>query len=142
MKKACSGDQIKVHYTGTLADGTVFDSSREREPLEFVIGAGQLIKDFEEAVIGMALGESTTITIPADRAYGVYNEDLLIEIPAEHFPQDIDLKPGLPLCMQRNSGEMLNVVISKVSADLVTVDANHPMAGKDLTFAIELVALS
>lgn len=142
MKKAAQGDQIKVHYTGTLEDGTVFDSSHDREPLEFIIGNGQLIQDFEAALIGLAEGESTTISIPADRAYGLYSEELLIEIPRAHFPAEIDPQPGLPLCMQRDTGELLNVVIARISDDLVTVDANHPLAGKDLTFAIEVIAIA
>jgi peptidylprolyl isomerase len=142
MTKAGANDTIKVHYTGTLEDGTVFDSSREREPLEFVIGEGRLIKDFEDAVVGMAIGESTIIQIPADRAYGIYSDDLLIEIPKEHFPAEIDPQPGLALCMQRDSGELLNVVIAKVDGSIVTVDANHPLAGKNLTFEIELVSVA
>jgi len=139
MKKAAQGDQIKVHYTGTLEDGTVFDSSHDREPLEFVIGNGQLIQDFEAALIGLAEGESTTISISADRAYGLYSEELLIEVPRVHFPAEIDPQLGLALCMQRDTGELLNVVIAKISDDMVTVDANHPLAGKNLTFAIEVV---
>jgi peptidylprolyl isomerase len=142
MKKAGHGDQIKVHYTGTLDDGTVFDSSREREPLEFTIGNGQLIKDFEAAIVGLTEGESTIIRIPADRAYGVYSEELLIEIPREHFPAEIDPQPGLALCMQRDTGEVLNVVVAKIADSVVTVDANHPLAGKDLTFVIEVVSIA
>ncbi|NLI29150.1 MAG: peptidylprolyl isomerase [Nitrospiraceae bacterium] len=142
MKKAGHGDQIKVHYTGTLDDGTVFDSSREREPLEFTIGNGQLIKDFETAIVGLTEGESTIIRIPADRAYGVYSEELLIEIPREHFPAEIDPQPGLALCMQRDTGEVLNVVVAKIADSVVTVDANHPLAGKDLTFVIEVVSIA
>lgn len=142
MRKAASGDRIKVHYTGTLGDGDVFDSSKDREPLEFVLGEGQLIKDFEEAVIGMMAGESKTFHIPAEKAYGVYNSELLLEISRETFPENIDPQPGLHLCMQRNEGEMLNVVITTVTEKSVILDANHPLAGKDLTFEIEVVEIA
>lgn len=139
MKKAADGDRIKVHYTGTLGNGEVFDSSRDRDPLEFVLGEGQLIKDFEEAVVGMTAGEAKTFRVPAEKAYGAYSQDLLLEIPRETFPENIDPQPGLPLCMQRNDGEMLNVVITAVTEKTVTVDANHPLAGQDLAFDIEIV---
>lgn len=142
MKKAGNGDKIKVHYTGKLDDGSVFDSSRGCEPLEFVIGEGQLIKDFENAVKGMAVGESATIHIAAADAYGVYNDALLIEVPRERIPAEIEPSIGLALCMERNDGSILNVVIKEITDQNVTLDANHLLAGKDLTFDIEMVEIS
>jgi FKBP-type peptidyl-prolyl cis-trans isomerase 2 len=142
MKKAGTGDRIKVHYTGKLDDGCVFDSSKDGDPLEFVIGEGGLIKDFENAVKGMSVGESTTIHIAAADAYGVYRDDLLIEVPRERIPTEIEPGVGLALCMQRNDCSTLNVVISAVTDTTVTLDANHRLAGKDLTFDIEMVEIA
>lgn len=142
MKNAVSGNTVKVHYTGTLDDGAVFDSSRDREPLMFVLGSGQLIRDFEDAVIGMAVGESTTVHIPAERAYGVYNKDLLIEIPRGNFSPDMELREGLALCLQRNDGQSFDAVVTNIADEAVTVDANHPLAGMALTFSIEVVDIS
>ena len=142
MKKAESGSKVKVHYTGTLDDGSVFDSSREREPLEFVLGSGQLIADFEETVLGMAVGETKSVHVPAERAYGMHNPDLLIEISREHFPADMELQEGLPLLMQRHDGQSLNVIVTAVTDASVTVDANHPLAGRALNFVIEVVEVA
>jgi peptidylprolyl isomerase len=141
MIMAGNGDKIKVHYTGKLDDGTVFDSSRDGDPLEFVIGEGQLIKDFEKAVLGMTVGKSTTIQIAAGDAYGEYRDDLLFEVPKESIPPEVELGVGLTLCMQHNDGSILTVAINAVTDTTVTLDANHRLAGKDLTFDIEMIEI-
>jgi len=133
------GDTVNVHYTGTLIDGTVFDSSLERGTLEFTIGQGVLISKFEEAVIGMMVGESKTITIPATEAYGHYREDLVFILERSTFPENVEA--GQQLQMMQANGNMVAVTVTNVSERTVTVDANHPLAGKDLTFDIELIAI-
>jgi peptidylprolyl isomerase len=142
MKKAEQGNTIKIHYTGRLDDGTVFDSSREREPLEFTLGEGSLIKGFEDAVSGMAVGDTKTIHIPANEAYGERRDDLVLTVNKKQFPPDIDPKQGLMLSLRNPSGGMVEAMISEVTEDSVTLDANHPLAGKDLTFDLELVEIS
>ncbi|HHL73984.1 MAG TPA: peptidylprolyl isomerase [Bacteroidetes bacterium] len=139
MSQAKNGDTVKVHYTGTLKDGSVFDSSREREPLEFTLGSGQLIPGFEEAVVGMNIGDSKTVTIAADDAYGQYRDDMRMEVPMEQFPDNITPEVGQQLQLSNPDGSTFLVVISEISDSGVTLDANHPLAGKDLTFEIELV---
>jgi peptidylprolyl isomerase len=141
MIMAGNGDKIKVHYTGKLDDGTFFDSSRDGDPLEFVIGEGKLIKDFEKAVLGMTVGKSTTIRIAAADAYGEYRDDLLFEVPKESIPPEVELGVGLTLCMQHNDGSILTVVITAVTDKTITLDANDRLAGKDLTFDIEMVEI-
>ncbi|NLX11780.1 MAG: peptidylprolyl isomerase [Chloroflexi bacterium] len=142
MAQAQKGDSVKVHYTGKLNDGTVFDSSSQREPLEFTLGEGQVIPGFENAVLGMESGESKTVTIPADQAYGQRRPDLLIEVEREQFPPHIEPEPGQQLQVQQSNGQMLVVVVSEVNTDSVTLDANHPLAGHDLTFDIQLVGVN
>ncbi len=139
MAQAQSGDKVQVHYTGKLSDGTVFDSSRDREPLEFSIGEGQIIPGFEQAVIGMEPGESKTAEIPSDQAYGPHREEMVLEVDREQIPDDIDVQPGQQLQVQHPSGQMIPVVVTNVAESKVTLDANHPLAGQDLTFDIELV---
>lgn len=143
MSKVKEGDTVKVHYTGKLSDeGSVFDSSREREPLEFTLGEGQLIPGFEKAVIGMEEGESTTISIPSDDAYGERREDLELEVSKSDLPDNVDPQVGMQLQMQQQeNGQAIPVQITAVEDDYVKLDANHPLAGKDLTFDIELVEL-
>ena len=142
MSKVKEGDKVKVHYTGTLEDGTVFDSSRDREPLEFTLGEGQLIPGFEKAVIGMSEGESTSVDIPSDEAYGERRDDLEIEVTKEELPDEVDPEVGIQLQVKQNeSGRSIPVTITNVTEDKVTLDANHPLAGKDLTFDIELVEI-
>jgi peptidylprolyl isomerase len=141
MKIAGKGDKIKVHYTGRFEDGSVFDSSKGGDPLEFVIGEGQLIKDFENTVLGMVVGDSRTVLIAAENAYGPYREELLFEVPLARIPPEIVPSVGLALSLQRNGGDVLNVVVSAVTDKTVTLDANHVLAGKDLTFDIELVGI-
>jgi peptidylprolyl isomerase len=142
MKKAQSGDTVRVHYTGKLEDGTVFDSSREREPLEFTLGGGKLIKGFENAVEGMSAGESSAVRIPAAEAYGLRREELVLNIPRDKFPPAIEAREGVMLSLRQPDGGMLEAEITKVEEQSVTIDANHPLAGKDLIFDIELLELA
>jgi peptidylprolyl isomerase len=139
--EARNGDTVQVHYTGKLADGTLFDSSVGREPLEFTLGAGQMIPGFEKAVFGMKVGEKKTVTIPADEAYGPYRDDLVVEISREKLPSDMTPEVGQQLVMRQPDGTEIVVVITAVSDETVTIDANHPLAGKELTFEIELVKI-
>lgn len=140
MSTVKEGDTVKVHYTGKLNDGTVFDSSEDREPLEFTMGEGQLIPGFEKAVEGLEEGDSTTVEIPTDEAYGERRDDLELEVAKNELPDNVEPQVGMQLQMQQQeSGQAIPVQITKVEEDKVTLDANHPLAGKDLTFDIELV---
>ncbi|MFH0785725.1 MAG: peptidylprolyl isomerase [Pseudomonadota bacterium] len=139
MTQAMRGDNVKVHYTGKLADGTVFDSSANREPLDFAVGSGQVIVGFDEAIMGMEVGESKVVTIPVEKAYGVRNEELVIEVPIEQVPPDLNPEIGLRLEMGGLNGEIMRVVVTEITATHITLDANPPLAGKDLTFTLELV---
>jgi peptidylprolyl isomerase len=142
LSKVKDGDTVKVHYTGKLTDeGTVFDSSREREPLEFTLGQGQLIPGFEKAVIGMEVGDNTTVEIASKDAYGARREDLELEVSKSDLPDNIEPKAGMQLQMQQKNGQAIPVQITAVKDDYVKLDANHPLAGKDLTFDIELVEI-
>jgi len=138
---AKNGDTVRVNYTGKLADGTVFDSSAGREPLEFTVGAGQVIPGFDNAVLGMKVGEKKTVTIPVDEAYGQRRDEQIAEISREKLPSDMTPEVGQQLVMKQSDGREIVVVITKVSDETVTIDANHPLAGKDLTFEIELVKI-
>ncbi len=138
-KAAETGDIVKVHYTGTLNDGTVFDSSIDWDPLEFTIGQGQLITDFEQAVIGMKVGESKTVNIPATEAYGLYRDDLVFTVERSLLPDIIQV--GQQLQMMQADGSILVITIISVSETTATVDANHPLAGEDLIFEIELIEI-
>jgi FKBP-type peptidyl-prolyl cis-trans isomerase 2 len=142
MAQAKTGDTVKVHYTGKLDDGTVFDTSAEREPLEFTIGKEQLIPDFEQAVIGMSPEESKTIQIPSDNAYGPYREDMVMEIERNKLPPEIEPKIDQKLQMRHPNGQATVVTIIEVSESQVTLDGNHPLAGKDLTFDIQLTEIA
>ena len=143
LPKVKDGDTVKVHYTGKLTeDGTVFDSSREREPLEFTLGEGQLIPGFEDAVIGMEEGDDTTVELESGDAYGERREDLELEVAKEDLPEEVDPKEGMQLQMkQQENGQAIPVQITAVEDDYVELDANHPLAGQDLTFDIELIEL-
>jgi|Deesub1362A_J573_1020465.scaffolds.fasta_scaffold18801_2 FKBP-type peptidyl-prolyl cis-trans isomerase 2 len=141
MAKAKEGDTVRVHYSGFLEDGTVFDSSLERDPLEFTIGSGMLIPGFEEAVLGMDEGETKTVQISAEDAYGPRREELVITISKEQIPPDIDPVTGQELQVRTPNGMVTNVLVTDVTDDTVTLDANHPLAGKDLIFEIKLVEI-
>jgi len=139
---AKTGDTVQVNYTGKLADGTVFDSSEGREPYEFNLGAGQAIPGFDKAILGMKVGEKKTVTIPSDEAYGPHFDDMVVEVPREKLPSNIEPKVGQMLEATRPDGEKIGFIITNVSDNgTVTLDANHPLTGKDLTFDIELVKI-
>ncbi|MEW5928643.1 MAG: peptidylprolyl isomerase [Gemmatimonadota bacterium] len=140
MAQAKSGDTVRVHYTGRLDDGSVFDSSEGREPLEFVLGAQQVIPGFEEAVDGLSPGEERTVNIPADRAYGARREEMVLSVGRDQFPDEIRPEVGQQLQMSQD-GQVAIVTITGVSDAEVTLDANHPLAGKDLTFDVQLVEI-
>ena len=141
MTKAKNGDTVKVHYTGKLTDGQVFDSSVNAEPLEFTLGQQQVIPGFEEAVVDMQPGEKKTIEIVADEAYGQPSDDLKQQVQRGMLPDDIELKVGLQLTAQNQSGQPFTVTVAEFDDDNVTLDGNHPLAGKDLTFDLELVEI-
>lgn len=139
MVQAKEGDKVQVDYLGKFDDGTIFDSSEERGPLEFTIGASPLMPGFEQAVIGMREGESKTVKIPAIEAYGPYREDMLTTVDQGEFPPDLDPKVGEYLDVHQPDGSVNVVAVAEISDAGVTLDANHPLAGKDLTFDIRLV---
>jgi peptidylprolyl isomerase len=139
MAQAQVGDLVKVHYTGRLADGTIFDTSMEREPLEFTLGEGELIPGFEQAVLGMATGESKTETILADQAYGPHHTERVIDVERHHLPPDLQPELGQQLQMTRPDGTTITVIVTTITETQVTLDANHPLAGQDLIFDIMLV---
>lgn len=142
MSSAKNGDTVKIHYTGKLQDGTIFDSSAGREPLSFTIGSGHVIPGFEEAVIGMAENETKNVTIPVDQAYGPRNEELLINVPRNQVPADINPEKGQRLQIQGPGNQPVLVVVTEVNDEYIVLDANPPLAGKDLIFDIELVEIS
>lgn len=141
MAQAKRGDIVKVHYIGTFNDGSEFDSSYNREPLQFTIGDGLLIPAFEEAVEGMKPGERKKLTIPAEQAYGPYINELAIEFDKSQFPKDIDPEVGSQLQIEQEDGGVTVVKVIRVTDSKVVLDANHPLAGKDLNFNIELVEI-
>lgn len=140
MAKATQGDTVRIHYTGTLADGTQFDSSRGREPLEFTLGAGQVVPGFDTAVDGMDEDETQTVTIPASEAYGERRDDLVIQVPTEQLPDGAIV--GDRLAVGLASGGQMPVTIAAIEGDGATLDANHELAGQDLTFEITLVEVA
>lgn len=141
MAQVKSGDKVKVHYHGRLTNGETFDKSEGREPLEFEVGSGMVIKGFDDGVTGMAVGDKKTINIPYDEAYGPRNPEMIIDMPKDRFPKDMALEPGMPLMMSDNQGQQFQVVVTKIKDDSVELDANHPLAGQDLTFDLELVEI-
>ena len=142
MTQAKAGDNVKVHYTGKLDDGTVFDTSVEREPLQFSLGSGNVIPGFEEAIVGMAPGESKTTKITPDQAYGPQRDELVITVEKEQIPTDLSVAVGQQLQISQNDGQVIPVIVTDVSDSKVTLDANHPLAGQQLTFDIELVEVN
>lgn len=141
MQQVKSGDTVRVHYHGKLEDGSTFDSSEGRDPLEFTVGSGQVIKGFDEAMLDMQPGEKKTVNIPVEQAYGQRNDDMMMEYPKSEFPADMKPEVGMELHMSDNMGNVFPVVIEAVNDETVILDANHPLAGKDLTFDLELVSI-
>jgi peptidylprolyl isomerase len=141
MTQAKEGDTVKIHYTGRLGDGSVFDSSSDREPLLFNIGSGQVIPGFDEAVTGMTVGEKKTALIPCEKAYGEPNPSMMMVVEKKHVPSDISPEVGQRLQVGGPSGELLAVTVIEVNDENITLDANPPLAGEDLTFDIELVEI-
>ncbi|MEX0929065.1 MAG: peptidylprolyl isomerase [Balneolales bacterium] len=142
MSKIKDGDTVKVHYTGKLADGSEFDSSANKDPMEFKIGEGKLIPGFEQAVVGMSVGEKNTFTIPSNEAYGERRDDMNVNVEKEKLPEDLSPELGQQLQIQQQDGKAIPVVIADISDTHVTLDANHPLAGEDLTFEIEIVEVA
>jgi FKBP-type peptidyl-prolyl cis-trans isomerase 2 len=142
MQQVKNGDKVKVHYHGRLTDGTTFDTSAGREPLEFEVGSGSVIKGFDDGVMGMVVGDKKTVNIPAEDAYGEKNPDMLVPFPKNNFPEDMNPEVGMRLNMTNGNGQMVPVTIVEVKEDTVILDANHPLAGEDLVFDIELVSIS
>ncbi|HEY9665962.1 MAG TPA: peptidylprolyl isomerase [Coleofasciculaceae cyanobacterium] len=141
MTQAKPGDTVKIHYTGKLDDGTVFDSSANREPLEFTLNAGQVIPGFDQAVLGMSPGESKTETIPMDQAYGPHRPEMVLQVDRQQMPPNLEPEVGQQLQVQSPQGQAIPVMITEVTDSKITLDANHPLAGEDLTFEIELVEI-
>lgn len=141
MTAAAIGDFVKVHYTGTLEDGEVFDSSLDREPLEFEVGAGQVIPGFDQGVEGMVAGESRRIEIPADKAYGERNDEIVFPVPKDQFPSDVTPQVGDRFQVQVGEDQVIEVGITEITDDVVMLDANHPLAGKTLIFEVTLVEI-
>lgn len=142
MAQVKSGDKVKVHYHGKLTTGETFDSSAGREPLEFEVGSGSVIKGFDEGVTGMSVGEKKTINIPFAEAYGPLNPEMIIDMPKERFPADMELEVGMPLMMSDGQGHQFQVTVTEIKIESVVLDANHPLAGKDLIFDLELVEIA
>lgn len=142
MSKVQKGNKVKVHYTGKLSDGQVFDSSEGREPLEFTIGSGMLIQGFETGVVGMEVGDTKTVKITPEEGYGERNDELVAVVPRTNIPPDVDVSVGQMLQVQQPNNQTVNVVVTDVSDENVTLDANHPLAGKELTFDIEVVEIA
>ncbi|TCP44160.1 FKBP-type peptidyl-prolyl cis-trans isomerase [Rhodovulum marinum] len=141
MTQVKAGDKVRIHYTGTLADGTTFDSSQGRDPLEFTVGSGEIIPGLDSALPGMAAGDKKTVEIPCAEAYGEANPEARQAIPRAQVPAEIPLEIGTRLQLQTPQGQVMPVTVAEVTDDEVVLDANHPLAGQDLTFAIELVSI-
>ncbi len=141
MSQAKAGSSVKIHYTGTLDDGTQFDSSAGRDPLAFELGSGQVIPGFDKAVDGMTVGDSKTVNIPAEDAYGPHQPAMVQDVPKNALPDDLEPAEGMGLQAQGPDGQLVNLVITEVKEESITVDGNHPLAGKALNFDIELVSI-
>ncbi|WP_127144928.1 FKBP-type peptidyl-prolyl cis-trans isomerase [Pelagibacterium montanilacus] len=139
MTQAKQGDTVRIHYTGRLTDGTQFDTSSGRDPLEFTLGSGQIIPGLDNQVQGMAEGDSATVTIPADDAYGQHRPEGVQSVPRDRIPEGVDLSPGARLQATGGDGRAMTLTVVGIDEENVTVDANHPLAGKDLVFDVELV---
>ena len=141
MSQAKAGDTVRINYTGTLDNGEQFDSSEGRDPLEFVLGSGQIIKGLDSAIPGMAVGDKKTVSVPCAEAYGERNPDARQAVPREQMPDNIPLEAGTQLQMQTPQGQVVPVTVAEVTETEVTLDANHPLAGQDLTFAVEVMGI-
>jgi len=141
MDQAKSGDKVKVHYNGTLEDGSIFDSSYQKDPIEFTIGEKKLIPGFEDAVVGMNIGEKKAVLIPAPEAYGLHQKELVAVVKKAQLPSNIELKTGIVLQVTSESGVPINFAVAEIAEETVTLDANHPLAGKDLNFEINLLKI-
>jgi FKBP-type peptidyl-prolyl cis-trans isomerase 2 len=141
MQQVKAGDTVKVHYHGRLTDGTTFDSSEGREPLEFEVGGGMVIKGFDDGLMGMTIGQKKTIEIPVENAYGPKDPQMLMDFPIDRFPPDMKPEIGMRLNMTNGSGQHIPVVIIELKGDTVILDANHPLAGEDLLFDLELMEI-
>jgi peptidylprolyl isomerase len=141
MAQAKMGDTVKVHYNGKLDTGVLFDTSEGSDPLQFELGSGCLISGFEEAIIGMSPGESKTVNIPPEKAYGKYREDRVIKIDKKDLPEDIVPAEGMTLEVSASNGVMVPVQITEIKGDTITLDANHPLSEQTLTFEIQLVEI-
>jgi FKBP-type peptidyl-prolyl cis-trans isomerase 2 len=141
MAQAKEGDTVRVHYSGFFEDGSIFDSSLKREPFEFTIGQGMVISGFENAVIGMQQGETETVAISPENAYGLYRNDLVVIIPKAQVAKDIDPEIGMRLQLRSPEGAITDVMVTEVTEENVTLDANHPLAGKNITFEIKLLEI-
>lgn len=141
MQQVKSGDTVKVHYHGKLTSGETFDSSEGRDPLEFTVGSGQVIKGFDDALVNMQIGEKKTVQIPVGEAYGERRDDMIVQYPKDQFPAEMNPEVGMQLNMSDNMGNNFPVVITEVQEEIVVLDANHPLAGQDLVFDLELVSI-
>lgn len=139
--KTKNGDKVKVHYTGKLEDGEVFDSSRDRKPLEFTVGEGNVIPGFDKAVLDMEIGEQKSVEIAPDEAYGPRREELVVDVERSEFPSHIEPSVGQRLQMQQPEGGTVNLVITDMNDETITLDANHPLAGRTLLFEVEMMEI-
>lgn len=142
MTKVTNGATVEVHYTGRLTDGTIFDSSVEREPLKFTLGQGQLIPGFETGILDMEVNDKKIILIPSAQAYGDRHEEMLHEVQKSQLPQEIKPEVGMPLVSHSPEGQEMHFIIAEVKEESIIVDGNHPLAGKDLTFEIEVLSIA
>ncbi|WP_343690357.1 peptidylprolyl isomerase [Chitinophaga sp.] len=141
MQAVKNGDKVRVHYHGRLTNGTTFDSSEGRDPLEFEVGAGMVIKGFDNGVMDMKVGEKKTLNIPVEEAYGPKNDELIMDFPKENIPADLNPQVGMELQMSNPQGQVFPVKVAAISSEFITLDANHPLAGEPLIFDIELVEI-
>jgi len=142
MQSVKNGDTVKVHYHGRLTNGTTFDSSEGRPPLEFQVGAGMVIKGFDNGVVDMKVGDKKTLNIPVDQAYGPKNEELIMDFPKGNIPADLNPEVGMELQMSNPEGQVFPVKVAAIGSEFITLDANHPLAGEELVFDIELVEIA
>jgi FKBP-type peptidyl-prolyl cis-trans isomerase 2 len=141
MQQVKAGDTVRVHYHGKLTNGSTFDSSEGREPLEFTVGSGMVIKGFDNGVLDMTVGEKKTLNIPVEEAYGPKNEELLMDFPIANVPPDMNPEVGMELQMSNPQGQVFPVKVAEITSEFIKLDANHPLAGEPLVFDIELVEI-